>query len=216
MTDENKTGDKDTAKSGKLKKGLDVVTGVNDLPEGKAKRTIYYITGISDIYFIIASVKQTFSLLFQRASFVKKQIKNLDGPPVDSDANQPFAEVMKRSNRPVSELLDKASLYKKYWLCCFFALVLILLFLTSGYARLLLNGSPNMSLLRATLTCGVLFAAGIFTFIKALTCEFMGWQLRNKAHSDAEQGTLRYFLNDGGVRNTFNFSQAGQERGPHE
>lgn len=32
MTDENKTGDKDTAKSGKLKKGLDVVTGVNDLP----------------------------------------------------------------------------------------------------------------------------------------------------------------------------------------
>ena len=27
MTDENKTGDKDTAKSGKLKKGLDVVTG---------------------------------------------------------------------------------------------------------------------------------------------------------------------------------------------
>ncbi|WP_227643258.1 hypothetical protein [Klebsiella pneumoniae] len=119
MTDENKTGDKDTAKSGKLKKGLDVVTGVNDLPEGKAKRTIYYITGISDIYFIIASVKQTFSLLFQRASFVKKQIKNLDGPPVDSDANQPFAEVMKRSNRPISELLDKASLYKKYWLCCF-------------------------------------------------------------------------------------------------
>lgn len=62
-----------------------------------------------------------------------------------------------------------------------------------------------MSLLRATLTCGVLFAAGIFTFIKALTCEFMGWQLRNQAHSDAEQGTLRYFLNDGGVRNTFNF-----------
>lgn len=37
-----------------------------------------------------------------------------------------------------------------------------------------------------------------------------------QAHSDAEQGTLRYFLNDGGVRNTFNFSQAGQERGPHE
>ncbi len=46
-----------------------------------------------------------------------------------------------------------------------------------------------------------------------MTYEFLGWQLRNEAHSEEEFGTLRHFINDNGVRNTFNFEQAGQIRG---
>ncbi|MEY8773147.1 TraX-like protein [Erwinia sp. ACCC 02193] len=213
MTDEKITGEKDKHQPGKLKKSVDAITGVNDLPQGRAKRTIYYLTGVSDIYFIIASVKQTFGLLSQRASFVKNQIKNLEGPPVDSQANQPFDDVLKRGNKTINELLLTVTRQKKYWLTCFFVLALMLIFLTSGYARLIANGAPNVTFLKATLTVGVLFAAGMFTFIKALSCEFVGWQLRNRAHSESECGTFRFFLNDNGIRSTFYFSQAGQERG---
>ncbi|HAF2409368.1 TPA: TraX-like protein [Salmonella enterica] len=216
MTDENKTGDKDVAKPGKFKKGIDAVTGVNDLPEGKTKRTIYYITGISDIYFIFASVKQSFSLLFQRASYVKKQIKNLDGPPADSDANQPFDEVVKNSSIPLEQHLSKAGKYKKYWLCCFFIAFFVALFLIAGCVKLIVNTEYNVSLLKVTLTLGLIFSVCIYSFVKAMTYEFLGWQLRNEAHSEEEFGTLRYFINDNGVRNTFKFEQAGQIRGAHE
>lgn len=58
-----------------------------------------------------------------------------------------------------------------------------------------------------------MFAVCIYSFVKAMTYEFLGWQLRNEAHSEEEFGTLRHFINDNGVRNTFNFEQAGQIRG---
>ncbi|HFG0929549.1 TPA: TraX-like protein, partial [Klebsiella pneumoniae] len=80
----------------------------------------------------------------------------------------------------------------------------------------IVNTEYNVSLLKVTLTLGLMFAVCIYSFVKAMTYEFLGWQLRNEAHSEEEFGTLRHFINDNGVRNTFNFEQAGQIRGAHE
>ncbi|EPW0577626.1 TraX-like protein, partial [Escherichia coli] len=106
--------------------------------------------------------------------------------------------------------------YKKYWLCCFFIAVFVALFLIAGCVKLIVNTEYNVSLLKVTLTLGLMFAVCIYSFVKAMTYEFLGWQLRNEAHSEEEFGTLRHFINDNGVRNTFNFEQAGQIRGAHE
>lgn len=216
MTDENITGEKDKHQPGKLKKSVDAITGVNDLPQGRAKRTIYYLTGVSDIYFIIASVKQTFGLLFQRASFVKEQFKNLEAPADGSGSNKNFEEVVKNSKLSIDENIIKAGKYKKYWLCCFFIALLMSLFMIAGCVKMLVNAEYSMVFLKVTLTLGMMFSVGIFSFIKALTYEFLGWQLRNRIHSEAERGTLRFFMSDSGVKNTFNFEQAGQLRGDHE
>ncbi|HCX3863261.1 TPA: TraX-like protein, partial [Escherichia coli] len=89
----------------------------------------------------------------------------------------------------------------------------VALFLIAGCVKLIVNTEYNVSLLKVTLTLGLMFAVCIYSFVKAMTYEFLGWQLRNEAHSEEEFGTLRHFINDNGVRNTFNFEQAGQIRG---
>ncbi|HAS0844643.1 TPA: TraX-like protein, partial [Enterobacter hormaechei subsp. xiangfangensis] len=97
-----------------------------------------------------------------------------------------------------------------------FIAVFVALFLIAGCVKLIVNTEYNVSLLKVTLTLGLMFAVCIYSFVKAMTYEFLGWQLRNEAHSEEEFGTLRHFINDNGVRNTFNFEQAGQIRGAHE
>ncbi len=195
MTDENKTGEEVTKSPGRMKKA------------------VYHITGISDIQFMWKSLRESISLLNERASFVKKQIKNLEAPDEKSASNQSFEDVVKKSSIPLEQHLAKAGKYKKYWLCCFFIAVFVALFLIAGCVKLIVNTEYNVSLLKVTLTLGLMFAVCIYSFVKAMTYEFLGWQLRNEAHSEEEFGTLRHFINDNGVRNTFNFEQAGQIRG---
>ncbi|HBY1888020.1 TPA: TraX-like protein [Klebsiella pneumoniae] len=198
MTDENKTGEEVTKSPGRMKKA------------------VYHITGISDIQFMWKSLRESISLLNERASFVKKQIKNLEAPDEKSASNQSFEDVVKKSSIPLEQHLAKAGKYKKYWLCCFFIAVFVALFLIAGCVKLIVNTEYNVSLLKVTLTLGLMFAVCIYSFVKAMAYEFLGWQLRNEAHSEEEFGTLRHFINDNGVRNTFNFEQAGQIRGAHE
>ncbi|EPW0577375.1 TraX-like protein, partial [Escherichia coli] len=69
MTDENKTGEEVTKSPGRMKKA------------------VYHITGISDIQFMWKSLRESISLLNERASFVKKQIKNLEAPDEKSASN---------------------------------------------------------------------------------------------------------------------------------
>ncbi|EBY5753470.1 TraX-like protein [Salmonella enterica subsp. enterica serovar Give] len=198
MTDENKTGEEALKSPGRMKKA------------------IYHITGISDIQFMWKSLRESFSLLSKRASFIKKQIKNLEAPAENAVSNQSYDEVVKNSTIPIKQLLSKACNFKKYWLCCFFVAVFVALFLIAGCVKLIVNAEYNVSFLKVILTLGLVFAVCIYSFVKAMTYEFLGWQLRNEAHSEEEFGTLRHFINDNGVRNTFNFKQAGQIRGAHE
>lgn len=70
----------------------------------------------------------------------------------------------------------------------------VALFLIAGCVKLIVNTEYNVNLLKVTLTLGLMFAVCIYSFVKAMTYEFLGWQLRNEAHSEEEFGTLRHLL----------------------
>lgn len=181
--------------------------------QGRFKKTFFLITGVSDVLFIFKSVKQSASLLSERVSFLKSQTQKLKGENEQgNEADEPYSVVIARSKMDEEALLSLALKRKRYWLVCMGISAVVVLFLISGLARLLLSGTFHSGVLHVFLTIIMMFAAGALSFVKAQSYEFNAWRIRNRCNSVAENGTYGDFIEAGGQKSIFNFNQAGQRR----
>lgn len=182
---------------------------------GRIKKTFFHITGVSDVLFIFKSVKQSASLLSERVSFLKSQTQKLkgeNGQGKEAEADEPYSVVIARSKMDEEALLSLALKRKRYWLVCMGFSAVVVLFLISGLARLLLAGNLHSGVLHVFLTIILMIAAGAFSFVNAQRYEFNAWRIRNRCNSVAENGTYGDFIESGGQKSIFNFNQAGQRR----
>lgn len=181
--------------------------------QGRVKKTFFLITGISDVLLIFKSVKQSASLLSERVSFLKSQTQKLKGENEQgNEADEPYSVVIARSKMDEEALLSLALKRKRYWLVCMGISALVVLFLISGLARLLLSGAFHSGVLHVFLTIIMMVAAGALSFVKAQNYEFNAWRIRNRCNSVTENGTYGDFIEAGGQKSIFNFNQAGQRR----
>ncbi|MEZ0585564.1 TraX-like protein [Erwinia sp. STN24] len=181
--------------------------------QGRIKKAFFLITGVSDVLYIFKSVKQSASLLSERVSFLKSQTQKLKGENErGKEVDEPYSVVIARSKMDEEALLSLALKRKRYWLVCMGISVVVVLFLMSGLARLLLTGNLHSGVLHVFLTIILMLAAGAFSFVNAQRYEFNAWRIRNRCNSVAENGTYGDFIESGGQKCIFNFNQAGQRR----
>lgn len=185
-------------------------------PPGRFKKTVFAITGINDLLFIVKSFKQSGNLLSERVSFIRKQVKTLRQENENQGANEEsYSDVISRASRSEDELLNSAGRTKKYWLICLVLTGLVSLFIIAGAVRVLFSAGGDTSALRLILTLCLVMAVAALSAMKAIEFDFLGWRIRNRCNSEAEQGTYHYYLLDGGRRHAFRFAQAGKVRGNH-
>lgn len=214
MTDSEKPADAAPEPSTR-KKVFNAITGADQLPPGKTKRAFYIITGIGDLFIIASSVKKSFSLLRERASFLNGQLKTLRDEGHQTLTDEPdYAAVMRNSPRTEEELLRRAGRIKTYWLACLTLSVMGCLFILAGALRLMLSagGTGGVNLL---LTTVMLLVVAALAASKVIHYDFMGWRIRNRCNSQAEQGTYHFYVLDGGRSQAFSTIAAGRLRGKH-
>lgn len=214
MTDNEKPAETEPELSTR-KKVFNAITGADHLPPGKGKRAFYIITGIGDLYIIGGTLKKSFSLLRERASFLNGQLKTLKDEHRELPADEPdYAVVMRNASQTEEALLRRAGRIKTYWLACLVLSTMGSLVILAGALRLMFSvgGSGSLGMV---LTTAMLLAVGALSATKVIHYDFMGWRIRNQCNSQAEQGTYHHYVRDGGRSHAFGSVTAGRLRGNH-
>lgn len=183
-------------------------------PPGRFKKTVFAITGINDLLFIVKSFKQSGNLLSERVSFIRKQVKTLRQENENQTENEEsYSDVIARTSRSEDDLLRSAGRSKKYWLICLALTGLVSLFIIAGALRVMFSPDVDASAFRLLLTLCLVMAVAALSAMKAIEFDFLGWRIRNRCNSETEQGTYHFYVLDGGRSHAFRSAQAGKVRG---
>ncbi|EMI5646311.1 hypothetical protein ACUMKS_003537 [Proteus mirabilis] len=178
----------------------------------KTKNIISIVSGYSDIKYFFSTLGGVASEQKKKLSILKNQFDDLKNQSAISDDNDKDYSKFSIDEQKEKELLKKISRSKKIWL------VLLAVFSIVSIASLVVcistittSNLPTFIYIYTWVFFILINLFNSFIFIKAMSNEFLAWQIVNKKHSIKEGGDFSSFKKNDWVWQVLNFNECGKK-----